>query len=273
MKKNSPLLLLFLLLVSCEKHSFDIYNLNNDQIQVLGHGGMGIHSLLPMNSVASVENCLDQDVAGTELDVQMTKDGVLVAFHDGDLSESTNSDGMIHNLNWSEVEGAVYSDLLLFSAHEVVSIENLLTEVGCLENKVLSFDCKLYTDVEDMDTYYEDFSNAILYLQEQYQLNLYIESQSPEFLGLMKQKDPMAKLFYYPESFDEALEVVIDLELFGISISTEDINASQVEQAHDNGVWIALWNVNTRARNIEAIEKNPDIIQGDKLNHLLSLLD
>lgn len=273
MTKNSPLLLLFLLLVSCEKHSFDIINLNNDEIQVLGHGGMGIHSLLPMNCVASVENCLEARTAGTELDVQMTKDGVLVAFHDEDLAESTNAEGMIHDLNWSEIEGAVYSDLLLFSAHELVRIEDLLIELDDLRDYVLSFDCKLYADVENSNDYYEDFSNAILDLQEQYQLDLYVESQSPDFLALMKQKDPLAKLFYYPETFEEALELVLDLDLFGISISTEDINAAQVELAHDNGVWVALWNVHTRTRNIEAIEKNPDIIQGDKLNHLQSLLD
>ena len=271
--KSSVIPLLFLLLVSCERHSFHIQNLNNDEIQVLGHGGMGIHSLLPMNSALSLQYCLDLGAAGTEIDVQMSKDGVLVAFHDEDLSESTNSEGMIHNLNWSQIEGSVYSDLLIFSAHELESIEGLLSEVVDLEKHVLSFDCKLYTDVEDVIAYYEEFSNAIIELQEQYQLNLYIESKSPEFLALMKQKDPLAKLFYYPESFEEALALVIDLDLFGISISTEDINAAQVEQAHNHGVWVALWNVHTEAKNIESIEKNPDIIQADRLIYLQSLLD
>ena len=107
--------LVYYLIDNVEHVPFDIQNLNNDEIQVLGHGGMGIHSLLPMNSALSVQYSLDLGAAGAEIDVQMSKDGVLVAFHDEDLSESTNSEGIIHNLNWSQIEGSVYSDLLIFS--------------------------------------------------------------------------------------------------------------------------------------------------------------
>ena len=42
---------------------------------------------------------------------------------------------------------------------------------------------------------------------------------------------------------------------------------------HDQGRWIILWDVYSKADNEAAIRKNPDIIQTDRIDHLLRLLD
>ena len=108
--KNILFLLVFVpLLFSCGKKDFDINNLNNNKIAVIGHGGMGISHSYPMNSQESILKCLNLGADGTEIDVQMTKDGVLIAFHDSLLNHSTNLSGTVHSKTWAEIEGAIYS--------------------------------------------------------------------------------------------------------------------------------------------------------------------
>ena len=105
--KNLIILSILLFVVSsCQKEDFEIINLNNNKITVLGHGGMGIGETYPMNSFESILNCLNLGADGTEIDVQMTKDGVLVAFHDESLEHSTNISGRIFNKTWDEIKAA-----------------------------------------------------------------------------------------------------------------------------------------------------------------------
>ena len=90
--KNFLYILLIFLFPSCQKETFNINNLNGD-ILVMGHGGMGVSHAYPMNTFESIMHCINLGVDGTEIDVQMTKDGVLVAYHDKELSNKTNKCG------------------------------------------------------------------------------------------------------------------------------------------------------------------------------------
>lgn len=53
----------------------------------LVHDRMNVKSLYPINSMESLINTLETNADGTEFDVQMTKDSVLVLFRDGDLNK------------------------------------------------------------------------------------------------------------------------------------------------------------------------------------------
>ena len=60
---------------------------------ILGHGGMGVSSAIPINSKSSIEKALSYPIQGTELDVRMTADEVLIAFHDNALANNTSCNG------------------------------------------------------------------------------------------------------------------------------------------------------------------------------------
>ena len=273
MRKVCFLLLYCTLLFSCEEFTFTIENLNNDEIQVLGHGGMGIHSLLPMNSLSSVINCIEKGAVGTELDVQLSKDGYLVAFHDNDLSESTNSCGLINSYTWEELKEVRYTDYSIGSNYPLLLVTDILEGLESYEDLIFSFDCKLYPESEELEDYTKVFSDAIIYLVDSLKLDCYIESQEEVFLQDIKTKRPFYKLLYCPTSFDSGYAISIENEFYGMSISTDHITETELESAHDNGLWVTLWNVRTRVRNKEAILKNPDCIQADKLDDLLNLLE
>lgn len=262
-----------LICCSCKKEKFDIENLNNNKILVLGHGGMGLGDIYPMDSAESILQCLNLGADGTEFDVQMTADSVLVLYHDTELSQSTTLKGVINSLNWSDVKNARYKKTLYLN-YSIISLDQLFSSIPNPQRFKFTFDCKLYTNNSNMQQFYDSYSQAIIRILQKYQLedNAYIESQSTEFLQLFKKKKSSYKFFIYPASFEEGLATAKSLGLFGITTSTHDISAEQIELAHASNFWVTVWNTHTEKDNIEAIKKNADCIQTDKVKHLLKVL-
>ena len=264
----------FLFLSSCKKQEFDIVNLNDNKITALGHAGMGIASTYPMDSYESILSCLNLHMDGSEFDVQMTKDSVLVAFHDLELSDKTNLKGTINSMNWSDVKNGHYNITPYLTNYSIISLEQLFSNIDNIKKYKFTFDCKLYTNDNDINRFYERYMNEVIKIIQKHDIedNVYIESQSREFLSLFKSKKPAYRLFIYPSSFEEGLEIASSLHLYGITISTRNITKEQIKTAHDNGLLVAVWNTHTENDNIEAINKNPDFIQTDKVKGLLKLL-
>lgn len=271
-------LLLFLvvgLLFSCEKETeiFEIANLNRNYITVLGHGGMGISSAYPINTYESIISCLNLGTDGSEIDVQMTKDSILVAFHDSDLSEKTNLTGSVSKYTFAELQEGYY-DEMPYKSYSIVSLEQIFDNIDDFSVLKFTFDCKLYNANPTNDTYVGTFANAIVKIAQKYniQRKILIESSNKNFLTLLSTKNEKFKLFIYPQTFAEGLQTATELGLYGITISNDDITTEQLNEAHDKGFRVAVWNVQTENDNIEAIRKNPDFIQTDKVKHLVETM-
>jgi glycerophosphoryl diester phosphodiesterase len=235
---------------------------------------MGSGITYPTNTMESIHACLEEGADGSEMDVQLTKDGVLVAFHDEDLSENTNLSGQINSLNWDEIKGAYYTNIP-FLKYKLISLDELFSSIPNLQDYYFSFDIKLFEGEEDLASYKQRFIAALKQLSEKYDLRqkLFIESVNESFLKELKEEDPRFKLLIYPPSYEIGVEIAKKLNLTGITISVDNISAEQIKEAHDDGLFITLWGVNSRTKNKEAIRKNPDIIQTDRLGNLIELLE
>ena len=271
MKKLLYILSIFLF-SSCQKEIFDINNLNGD-ILVIGHGGMGVSHSYPINTFESIMHCINLGTDGTEIDVQMTKDGVLVAFHDKELSNKTNKCGLVNDFCWSDLQSAFYTSVPYLN-YSILSLEQLFSNIDNLHEHKFIFDCKLYPKNDSL-IFYDSFINSLKETIKKYSLqdNVYIESQNVDFLTKLKNDNPEYKLFIYPPLFQIGLEVAMNFELFGITISNDKITRDQIEIAHSNNLYISIWDVNSKNENLAAINKNPDCIQTDKVKHLVNLLD
>lgn len=273
MKKIIFSCIVFFVIISCKKEEFNIQNLNGNKITALGHAGMGVGNTYPMNSSESILKCLNLGMDGTEFDVQMTKDSVLVLYHGHDLSHDTNLKGVINSLNWSEVKDAYYTATPYLN-YSIISLEHLFSNIESIQKYKFTFDCKLYSSTNNISQFYESYINAVVKIIQKYQIenNVYIESQSEEFLDLFKNKKPDSKLFIYPSSFESGLNIALSKDLYGITISTRSITKEQIKIAHDNNLLVAIWNAHSESDNVEAINKNPDFIQTDNVKNLIKLL-
>lgn len=260
-------------IMSCKKKSFTIDNLNGGKISKLGHGGMGIYSAYPLNCYESVKKSLELGADGTEFDIQMTSDSVLVLFHDDNLSKKTNLSGLVNDHTWEEINKGYYTTIPL-TKYQIVSLEDVFSKTGSVSKYTFTLDCKLHSS-NDPVLYKQQFANAITRILSEHNLgeSICIESTDEGFLQLLKQKNQFLKLFIYPSSFEDGLEAATRLGLYGITISNDNITKDQVKNAHDHNLRVAVWNTQQNKDNINAIEKSPDYIQTDKLRHLLRVLD
>ncbi|WP_167578575.1 glycerophosphodiester phosphodiesterase [Jeotgalibacillus proteolyticus] len=113
--------------------------------QIFAHrGASGIH---PENTMKAFKEAYKAGCDGIELDVQRTKDGVLVVIHDETVNRTTNGKGMVGKLTYKEIRSlnAGYNKRKWFTHDKVPTLDevfewlkgnNLLCNVELKTDKV-----------------------------------------------------------------------------------------------------------------------------------------
>ena len=262
------------LLLGCKKPDVaGIDNLNRNTISAIGHGGMGITSSYPINTYESLQVAFTAGADGVEIDVQMTSDSVLVTYHNDELSTNTGCSGKISDHTWVEIKDCEY-DNSLFAGYEMWSVSDLMGAWKDKDSRIIVFDCKLIYS-SNFDEFQSTYARQIVKLVESIEFGgeVLIESQSIDFLLLIQAQKPDYKLFFYPQTYEEGFDVAFSNNLYGITIASSKVTKQQIREAHDNGLRVAIWNIDSRSDNVDAINKYPDYIQTDKLKNLLGLLE
>jgi len=256
---------------SCKRDPalFKISNLNGNVVSVFGHAGMGIGFEYPIDTYESIEPVLRIGGDGSEMDLQLTKDSVLVVYHDFYLQDMTTcSSGRVNDKLWSDIGGCHIASPI--SSHvNLISFDQLMTKLTAsgknIHDYIFTFDCKLYTNSYST-AFIKQYANAVLKAIDDngLQNNVYIESQDTNYLRILMNKRSGLKLFIYPDDFDSGFKIAQTMGLYGITTHKDHITAAQVKQAHDSGIRITLWGISTQDDNMNAVYKNPDFIQTDK---------
>ena len=74
---------------------------NSNKITITGHRGAG--GLAPENTLASIQLALDLGVDRIEIDVQQTKDNVVIVLHDRTLRRTTTGFGYVKAKTYEEI--------------------------------------------------------------------------------------------------------------------------------------------------------------------------
>lgn len=274
-KKVFVVLPTVLLSFSCNSDmDYSISNIHNDII-VMGHGGMGFFHRYPLNSFESIINCINLGADGTEIDLQLSKDNILYAFHDRELSDATNMSGLIRDKYSYELENCFYNNQTN-GEFRLARLDKVMERLIGLSALHFSFDCKLNSsDTELANDYYADFITALDVLISQYNLEkqVYIESGTTEFLVELHNRLPQINRFYYASGFEDALAYMAKDKVNGITVSGENITADEIAQLHREHVMVALFGCKSAVGNKKYIQRNPDIIQSDYVKHLIDELN
>ncbi len=223
-----------------------------------------------MNSYQSLSKSVEFGTAGTEMDVQLTKDNVLVLFHHKKLEESTSAKGIIKNLNWNDLEGVKYKTPI-FSKVNLIRADYFFDQITT-NNSLYAFDCKV--EVDDSLEYLIRFSEALTNLISKYNLVeiCFIESYNLQFLKLLYEKNNRLKLFVNCGSLTDGIYIAKEVPLYGLTINKNKITKDEISEAHKHNLRVALYNANTKQENLEAVEMSPDFIQTDDVEYLLNVL-
>jgi glycerophosphoryl diester phosphodiesterase len=256
---------------SCSKdEEYNINNLNNNKISILGHGGLGVGvSQYPLDSYEGVQKAISLGADGSEVDVQITKDSVLVCFHDTYLEEATNATGQIYDMNWADVKNAVYKDSP-YQRYKIASLEQIFAYSGG-GGHLYTFDIKFKNPDQSVSNR-DIFQRALIRFIEKYHIEKSITLESPDrdFMQSLQAKKSGLNFFIYDE-YEIALNTAKELGLKGITVKADVLTAEQVTEAHNNGIFVAVFGT-TRLNHKEVIQKNVDIIQTDDLEDLIERL-
>jgi glycerophosphoryl diester phosphodiesterase len=258
-------------MVSCKKDppGFVIDNLNNGNIGCFGHAGMGFYSPYPVNSWPGIESCLARGADGTEMDIHMTKDSVLVIAHNSNLNETTSCSGLIKDLNWADMNNCEIQSKF-FKHSKLLSLDEFLARIDHPNKYIFTWDIKC-SDFNQ--NYYGVYARAIVSTINKFDLtdHIFIENPFGDFLQNIKDIKSDARLFLLTESFEKGVKEVKMRGFFGLSMDNKSLSSSQVKEAHNQGVRITIYGVLSEKANYSAIEKCPDFIQTDDINYLLKV--
>ncbi|MDX9752281.1 MAG: glycerophosphodiester phosphodiesterase family protein [Flavobacteriales bacterium] len=235
-------------------------------LHMVGHGGCGPGDVLPMNSRAALMTALESGMDGIELDVQLTADGVLVAFHDELLDDGAGRAVRVHALPWATVRACTVPGKD-GAPHPIVRVDSLLMEAAAAYPRALfTLDCKLFAH-GDWWTYLEQYTDAVAALPHGTGTTgrVQAECRVDDFLGLLRRKAPALPLYRYADDADEAMRIAADAGYAGITLHHARMGRAQVRQAHDMGLRVTLFGTANAWSERRAMRKGPDQLQTDRV--------
>ena len=268
---NYKLILISLIFIihSCIKEEIDDDSRLNTKIMILGHMGMGISYSWPGNSKESITACLQIGCDGSEMDVQMTKDSVLVAYHDDDLSSQTSCVGKIHESNWKDIQQCQYNKSV--NSAKLTNIDDLFASINQLKNFYFSFDCKVNAVKNNTVEFQKRYLRAVSRLLKKYQIEEQVFLEGPkDFLLLAKEMQLKTPLFLLSNNDDSPSDIALNNGLFGISIPFE-ASEKDIEYASKLKIRTMVWSPDNYNQSKNVLLKKPDIIQTDDPYSILKL--
>ncbi|GEM_PF-1440840 len=269
MKKKLPFVALFILIVGsiAWKYVHRTVELERQPI-ILGHGGMGVRSPYTLDSKVSIGKALAYPIEGTEIDVRMTLDNVLISYHDEELPILSGCPGFV----WEKIYSDIYdcSHGVFHKAEPVDALDTLLSLLW-KDGTIFSLDLKPESDMDSLRM--AQFQSQIVKLVDQFpQFRFLIESQQLELLTNLKKAGAKAELFLYAQDSQQAIAYVKKYQLDGISINAAFITPNQIREAQKSNIKIMIWGTGSVFSNRKFLEMDADIIQTDAIKSMVTIL-
>lgn len=235
---------------------------NKPNVIVYGHAGTALHkdrAVFPPNTIESINNAINiLDADGVEVDVQMTKDSVLVLFHDPYLDYSTKYNGCISDYTFNDL-----SDLTIDNSKYHLASLKIVLEI--LQKKEKS----IYLDIKVFDYC---FSDEINYNTFQYALNqslVNITSYSKIVLGA-KQSSFLKNINFENKSYEttsisDALLVAKENDFHSVLFFLKFINESDISKLQESGINWGLIDIKDKWTTKKAMSLNPNYVITDNI--------
>jgi glycerophosphoryl diester phosphodiesterase len=110
---------------SAENVITKITSLSNDQILVCAH--RAYHKFAPENSLASIQQAIDEGIDIVEVDVNTTKDGILVLMHDNLIDRTTNAKGYLSDYTYLDLKKLYLKIGDSVTSHQIPTLNEVLT--------------------------------------------------------------------------------------------------------------------------------------------------
>lgn len=233
------------------------------QVNIIAHRGASFAA--PPNSRAAFLEAIKQKTDYIELDVQETKDGVVIVHHDKDYKLSSNLDKAVHELTWDETRhidiGQSFS--ADFAGETVITLEEALT-LAKGKAKVL-IELKYYGHNQKLEERVLDIVHKLDMAEQVRYMSLNLKN-----MQYLKTLEPSAYVGYISSA--ATIGNLSKIELDFIAVSTSLASKSFIRHGQKNGKKIAVWTVDDTEQMMRFLNLNVDDIitnRPDRLNAVL----
>ncbi len=210
-------------------------------------GHRGARAYAPENTLASFKKALEIGVDGVELDVRKTKDDKIVVIHDADVKRTTDGEGLVSELTLMQIKG--------FSSQG--------EKIPTLEETLDFLDKKVKVLIELKEAGVEEQVLSIVNAKG-LEKNVVIISFLEEALKKVKElnKNIETGLIYAKHS--NPIKAALELKANYLVALYRFTHTATVQKAHENGLKIIVWTINTKKEAQEYAKKGVDGIASDK---------
>ena len=211
-------------------------------------GHRGARAYAPENTLASFKKALEIGVDAVELDVRKTKDNQLVVIHDADIKRTTDGEGLVSGLSLLQIKG--------FSAEGGEKIPTLQEALDFLDKKV-----KVLIELKEAGI--EEQVLSIVHARG-LEKNVVIISFLEEALRKVRElnKSIETGLIYAKQS--NPVKAALELKANYLVALYRFTHSATVQKAHENGLKIIVWTINTAEEAQDYAKKGVDGIASDK---------
>jgi glycerophosphoryl diester phosphodiesterase len=257
-----------------------------DAPRILVHGHRGARARMPENTLPAFEYAIQSGVDALEMDMAVTKDGVIVISHDPMLRKPVctgpRDNAIIHELTLADVRqwdcGAVRNPM--FANQKPVPGTRIptLDDVFQLAGRGTfdyNIETKSFPDRPALTSPPEEFASMVLAKIREYHVEKRVILQSFDFRTLvaMKKLAPEIRLSALTESDPrEFAEIAKEAHAEIISPNYMLVTPAKVEAAHRAGLQVVPWTVNRPADWDRMIDAKVDAIISDDPAELIAYL-
>jgi glycerophosphoryl diester phosphodiesterase len=262
--------ILFLLIVTasfgCNK------NKSLPKVLVYGHAGSTLHrdrAVFPANSFESIQYAIDALGAdGVEIDVQMTKDSVLVLYHDPFLDNSSEFKGCIGDYNYEEIK-----DLKLDNTDYSISLLSDVIEFTELRNAKVYLDAKVYSYCSGMgisvSTFQYALDKSLSGTSIAYMSNVYLGMTSVLFLNQVSFQN---KCYEY-SSVDMLFSQVDEYNFTSVILNFRNVTLDDAKKLNQYDLYWGVFGIKDTWSIDDAIELSPKFVITDNIAYTNKVTD
>lgn len=225
-----------------------------NQMRIFAHRGFS--GEYPENTMLSFQKAYETGCDGIELDVQLTKDDVIVIMHDERIDRTTNGKGFIRDYT--------YEELCRFDCcgkfpgmFEFQKIPTLREYFEWVREKNLVTNIELKNSVY----YYRGLEEKVIRMVQEFHLEERVLFSSFNLVSMIKCKEQIPEIpmgFLLENRVDNMGWFAKDCGMQYYHPDKEFLTRDQVEDCHDKGIGVNVWTVNKKQKMKELAEWNVD---------------
>ena len=246
------------------------------KIHVVGHRGASGYA--PETTIASYQMAIQMGADYVETDVHRSKDGVLVAIHDAEISRTTSGKGFVADYTLAELQALDAGSWFNNAFPEKARPDYIGLRIPALQevvDAVRDSSAGLFIEIKDPERYQPDLESALLSLIHSSPMvnRIRVLSFSADSLRKIKELDAsVPTVFLVAKPNKNPVQATLEIPADELGILHTQATLTIVEEAHRRGILISVWTVDDPEDMKRMISLGVDRITTNYPDRLIQLL-